>query len=465
MKKRSGFSRRDFIRQNSLLGLGIVGLGIKEKNGFEKDRNSKSEIEEGVGIKDIDKNLGALTLEQLRDQYSKYLFDEFIPNMDSLVIDHQYGGFMCNVDIKNRKRISGEKRTWYQGRGVWIYSFLHNNFDKNSQFLDIAGHAKDYITKNIIAGRDIRKDKNFFPYSFNQIGNESMGEGDIYGNLFAAEGFSEYAYATGDEKLFLLAKEIILECMRKYDRPDYNYNAHITYGLEGAPDDFYGARVNGHWMIFLRAATQILRQRRDKEIEEIADRCVDAIMNHHLNPEYNLLNEMLNHDFSLPDNIFNQFCYIGHGIETFWMVMDEALRRNDLNLFNKASAAFRRHAEIAGDRIYGGFFRSLDSVENNTLRTDKVLWLQEEVLIGTLLMYEQTGDEWARNCFARTYQYIQEKFAKRGLAFWPMTADRRVSFDELQFDRAENYHHPRHLMLVILALNRMIEKRKGIPKR
>lgn len=460
MNRLSISSRRGFIRQNSLLGLGIMALGIKGRDLYAGSQTQKKLIKkaEGQGAEAKVENLGALTLEELRKQYNKYLFDDFVPNMDALVIDHQYGGFMCNVDIKNKKRISGNKSSWFEGRGLWVYSFLYNNFGKDNKFLKVAEKSKDFILKNIIAGRDIYTDKEFFPSSFNQNGTQSSAGGDIYGNLFVAEGFSEYAYATGDEKLFSQAKAIILECMRRYDQPDYNYKG-VAYGVEGAPNEWLGARVNGHWMIFLRAATQILRHRKDKEIEEIADRCVDAIMNRHLNADYRLINEILNHDFSLPNNLFNQFSYVGHGIETLWMVMDEARRRNDLELFNRASAAFRRHVDIAEDRIYGGFFRSLDNVDNNTFKMDKVLWLQEEVLNGALIMYEQTGDNWARDCFERTYQYVQDKFATRGLAFWPETGEREVS-TELQMDRAEHYHHPRQLMLGILSLDRMIAKNK-----
>lgn len=464
MKKNTKFNRRNFIKQNSLFGLGAVAMGIKGKD-FYKDygsqtdesgvKNTKNDIAEKDNAED---NLGAQTLKQLREQYNKYLFDRFLPNMDALVVDHQYGGFMCNVDIKNRKRISDSKRTWYEGRGMWVYAFLYNNFGKDNKFLEVAEKSKNFVLKNIIAGRDIHKDKGFFPGSFNRSGGEPSSGGDIYGNLFVAEGFSEYAYATGDEKLFLQAKEIILECLRRYDRPDYSYGS--NYGVPNGPTDTIGPRVNGHWMIFLRAATQILRQRKDKEIEEVADRCVDAIMNRHLNPEYGLINEILNHDFSLPDNAFKEFSYVGHGIETLWMVMDEAQRRNDLDLFSKASAAFRRHADIAEDRIYGGFFRSLDDIDNNTFKTDKVLWLQEEVLNGSLMWYEQTGDPWARDCFTRTYQYVQEKFAKYDYAFWPETGDRKVS-TKISLNRAEHYHHPRQLMLGILALNKMIERKKN----
>ncbi|MCP5117846.1 MAG: hypothetical protein GY953_44065, partial [bacterium] len=44
------------------------------------------------------KTLADLTLEELRDQYRRDLFGDFLPFMEKYVIDHEYGGFLCNTD-------------------------------------------------------------------------------------------------------------------------------------------------------------------------------------------------------------------------------------------------------------------------------------------------------------------------------------------------------------------------------
>ncbi|WP_257657146.1 AGE family epimerase/isomerase [Parapedobacter lycopersici] len=437
------YSRRSFIKQQSLLGLGMLAFGLP--GGFVKAAGATPATDPVIGT------LGAMTLKQLRDRYHTALFDQFIPNMDALVIDHEYGGFMCNVDIITRERKSDAKSAWYEGRGLWTYSFLYNNFGQDPAILKAATGSKDFIIKHII--RDTPADGEFWPASYNRTGTEASGEGNIYGHLFIAEGLAEFARASGDEAYYQQAKEIVLDCLRRYDQADYAY--HVNYLSADAPR-VPGPRVLGHWMVFLRAATQILEQRQDPEIEQLASRCVDAIMNHHLNPEYGLMNELLNHDFSRPDNAFANFSYLGHAIETLWMVMFEAGRKKDQALFRTASAAFCRHVKVAADRIYGGFFRSLDHVDQYTWKVDKVLWLQEEVLIGTLFLLEHTGDTWAQQCFDDTYQYVQDKFAKPEYAFWISAGNRKLT--EFQQVRAEHYHHPRHLMLNLLALNRMVER-------
>lgn len=78
-----------------------------------------------------------MSLEQLRDLYRHYLFEDFLPFMGKYVIDHQYGGFMCNTD-RDGTNLTGDKDAWYEGRGIWVYSFLYNNFRRNEKHLEIA---------------------------------------------------------------------------------------------------------------------------------------------------------------------------------------------------------------------------------------------------------------------------------------------------------------------------------------
>lgn len=392
---------------------------------------------------------GELLLSGLREKYRSDLFDKFLPNMDSLVVDHEYGGFNCSVDIVTRKRLGTNKSAWFEGRGLWTYSFLYNNLEKDDRYLEIARKSKDLILKLKPS------DNSFWPTSFTREGKALSGPGDIYTGLFIAEGLAEYAKASGEREYRDLAKKVVMACLERFDSPDYDY--YVAYLNSEAPK-VPAPRVVGHWMVFLRAATQMLQDGPDPDIEKLADRCMDALLNHHLNPEYQLFNEVLNHDFSRPQNQFGDFAYMGHGIETCWMMMFEAARRKDQQLFNRTAEVFKRHVIVAHDGVYGGYFRSLDSVVNNVWKVDKVLWLQEEVLIGTLFLAEHTGDGWAQNCFKQTFAYVNENFDRPGYAFWPAAGDR--SMKEHQKTRAEHYHHPRHLMLNLLSLNRMIA-RKG----
>ena len=101
---------------------------------------------QGGGGIDPDGKLAGLTLEQLRDQYRKDLFDDFLPFMDKYIIDHELGGFMCHTD-RDGSHLSTKKNSW----DIWDYYyevidastaiFLHNSY-RYSELKNIFGNGK-----------------------------------------------------------------------------------------------------------------------------------------------------------------------------------------------------------------------------------------------------------------------------------------------------------------------------------
>ena len=386
---------------------------------------------------------------KIHERYRHDLFDDFLPFMDKYVIDHELGGFMCNTD-RDGTNIDKNKRAWYEGRGIWVYSFLYHHLDRNPEFIKIAQKSADFILKNRPSGTD------FWTGSFTREGEPIGKPGDIYGNLFIAEGLQELSGNKGYEKYWEIAKDIVMKCVSVYDSNDYDYKVSYMYD---PPPPLNAPRVLGHWMVLLKLGTKMLEKRNDPDIKNIVQRSVDAIMKNHFNTSFNLMNEALNHDLTRAGGDYDLFSYTGHAIETLWMVMYEAVNRRDKELFNLAKDRFKRHIEVAHDDVYGGFFRSLDNIEKNTWKVDKVLWLQEEVLIGTMCVIEHSGDQWAKDWFLSAYKYVIENYPlrKHGFSLWLNQGDRKLTF-EPHYNRVENFHHPRHLMLNILSLDKLIRK-------
>lgn len=383
-------------------------------------------------------------LEALRENYHAALFDQFLPNMDKYVVDHEYGGFLLQVDCETGELLGTDKRAWFDGRGLWVYSYLYNNFEQDPKYLEIARKTKDLLLSLRPEGDA------FWVRTYSREGNPIDGPGDIYGTLFVAEGLAEYAVAAGESEYRALAKQLIFECVDRYDRMDYQY----VVGSAGLPP-IEAPRILGHWMIFLSLCTQMLKHGADAELEALATRSVDAILDHHINPEHGLTNEVINHDLSTPMNGYDQFSVIGHGLETMMFVMREAERRKDDALFERASAAFKRHVDIAEDRVYGGYFHTVKDVAKYTWSLDKQLWTSMEVLNGTLMLVERSGDQWAWDTYMRTLNYVEEKFIQEGYKFWPSYADRKA--EVLRTKSMENYHEPRQLMFGLQVLDRMIQ--------
>ncbi|MEN6600991.1 MAG: AGE family epimerase/isomerase [Bryobacteraceae bacterium] len=394
-----------------------------------------------------------MELEQLQKQYKQDLFDDCIPFLDKYVVDRVYGGFLCNTD-RDGSHLSERKETWFEGRGIWVYSFLYRNFGGSKEHLELARKTMEFILGARPEGADT-----LWPDRLTREGKPlSPPSESIYGDMFIAEGLAEFAWASGDMRPWEEAKRLIQKCLRVYDRPGYAPDVVASYRCPKSVR-FSGARSQGVAMVLIRVIKQMLEHRADPELQRVIDDAVDAVLNRFYNPDYGLNNELLNHDFTRPTGDMARFIYTGHAIETLWMLADEAVRRGDRQMLETAAARFRRHVEVAWDDVYGGVFRGSSDIEQNQWVLDKVLWEQEEVLIGALLFWQHLRAPWARGIFEKTYNYVQEHYPLRkyGFGYWITSADRKVTFEK-HFDRIENYHHPRHLMLNLLAIKRLIAK-------
>ena len=87
------------------------------------------------------------------------------------------------------------------------------------------------------------------------------------------------------------------------------------------------------------------------------------------------------------------------------------------------------------------------------------------MLLGSLFVIEHTGAKWAKDMFEKTWNYVIDKYPLKqyGFPIWILYADRKVTF-ERHYERVGNFHHPRHLMLNILSLERIIERKGRVSK-
>ena len=441
--------RRDFLGKTTVTAAaaaGFDGCSPAERETVRSSANKETSVLDENGL------IGGKTLTELRDLYRYDLFDDFIPFHDKYVIDHEYGGFIVSID-RDGTMLASDKYARYLGRGLFTYGYLYNNLDNNPKHLETLRKAVEFTLRHKPSG------DNLWPEKFSREGKLLKGPTNrIYEDLFVANGLSEYAKAVGDDTYWSMAKDLLLKCLKIYDRPDYPpAEKDIFTSIDGI--SVPAPRIQGHWMCLMDQATGMLEYKEDPDVEEVAARSVDAVLNHHFNPEYRLNNEVINHDLSRVDNPLADYVDMGHCTETSWMAMYEAVRRKDRALFDLAAQRLKRHAEVAWDDVYGGLLHTLYNVNDNVWDTMKAQYLQAEMLVGAFCVIEHTGAEWAKELFTRLYTYVRDKFPLKqyGYPLWIDYADRWVTF-EPHTGRAENFHHPRHLMLNLLSIERMIER-------
>jgi mannose/cellobiose epimerase-like protein (N-acyl-D-glucosamine 2-epimerase family) len=387
---------------------------------------------------------------ELVRQFRSELFEVVLPFWEQHGIDHQYGGFLCSLDHAGAP-LNDRKFHWFQGRGIWVYSYLYNHFGHDSRHLEVARRAMQFWLRHAPQADGwwaevlSREGASLCPF-----------QGDLYGMYFVVEGLAEYAAAAQDARALETALALFQKLWHAIHQPDF------------------GPRPQGLWMVNLLISTRLLTRWHPEGVAEIADASLDAILNRHYNPEIGLNTEVLNRDFSRPLEEANK-CVIGHSIECLWMVMDEAHRRGDRKLWDLAAERVRHHLDVGWDHVYGGMAAAVnvDHPEyvwpvDRPVETGlefhargeycytKQFWAINEAEVATLQIYERTGAEWAARYFLLAQDTREQKFSlrPRGYPLYLLFTDRRFSFQSRTF-RQDNYHLPRQLMFNLQALERM----------
>ena len=397
-------------------------------------------------------SLAGMSLAELRDDYRRRLFEEYLPFWHKGAFDDELGGIICHLNDDGTP-VDDEKNIWFQGRAVWVYSYLYNNFDKDPRYLKIAEKTRDFMVAHMHAGNGKWYER------VHRDGTVIEAEGQsVYGALFAANGLAEFYRATGREEDLRLTKETLRASLQTYDDPNYQ-GVFLPGGLKSA-----GIRTQGHSMVILRLLSQLLAHHPDPELERLARNQVDLIMNRFYNPEYGIANEYLAHDYSrIPG--FEDHMFTGHSIETIWMVMFEALRIKDRDLFETAGKRLRRYIELSWDYVFGGlgsgdfFVSDSPGRQQGTDLSVKTMWLQCEAMLGCMTMLEYTGERWAAEWYERIRDFTLSTVANNDIGVWDQAVDRvgkKISRREYHPKRKGNFHQPRYMMLDIESLERML---------
>jgi N-acylglucosamine 2-epimerase len=451
--------RRAFL---GLTGAASAQLGIARPTNAQSGKGPRTEAASQL-------LLAGMRLPELRQRLHDQLFDVLLPFWDKHGIDHEYGGIMCSLDYDG-SLLNTNKNLWFLGRALWIYSFLYNHFEKNPQYLEIARQTKEFVSRFALqadgwwAEEFSREGKVLRPFS-----------GDTEGMYFIAEGLQEYAAASGDGHAREMALALFKKLFRAFNSPDFRYRGS---DFEYLWNSKVAVRPQGLWFLNLNIATHFLERGNDPEIAAIADQSMDAIMKRHYSPDIGLNTEMLYFDFSRPKEEARKARF-GHGVEALWMVMDEANRRHDEELWKTCAERIRHHLDVGWDHVYGGLSQWVN-VDNPCYQWPpetppgahveirftgeyeymKPLWAQSEVMVATLYIFERTRAEWAAHYFEMAFNIIEQKFSQKAQGYpagYILFADRRVS-PQPHSGRQDNYHPIRQLLLNIMTLDRMIQR-------
>ena len=329
-------------------------------------------------------------------------------------MDKEHGGVYTCLDRKG-EIYSTDKSVWMQGRCGWIYAFLCHNYGVRQEWLDASKSCLDFMENycfNHAAG-----DRMYFTVT--EDGKPLRQRRYYFSEAFCAIANAEYYGVTGDKSRLERARQ----CYDLYWDLSQGKPDPVGMGSKTIPETRSG-RAFGAPMIILNVTGVLLRT--DPECkalyEERAQKCVDDIFQYHVKPELKCTLENVDVD-GTPRLYYTEGRTVnpGHDIEGVWFLLEHAQRTGDKELVKKAAQMFDWAIEAGWDKEYGGLLYFTDCLGKPPEAYEhdmKLWWPHNEILIASMMLYRDTGEEKYLDWFYKTLDYCKEHFADPEFGEW-----------------------------------------------
>ena len=345
-------------------------------------------------------------LYEYKNKFSKTLFEDFIPFWEKFSPDPVYGGFLCGFD-RDGELFFEDKSVWQQGRSLWMFSKLYNEFEKNPKWLEFARSGYDFINKYCF-------DENGHMYfKVTRDGKPLINRRYYFSEAFAIMGYAEFYIAVKDEEVKQRAVDLFKKMFHYYITPS-------CFPPTVNPQT-RSVRTHSIVMIMLNVC-QHMRKIDDSPIyNTIIDACISEITNNFVKEDEKALFETVGAHGERLNSPEGRLINPGHSMETAWFLMEEAAIRKDAELMKKAIQITEWSFDIGWDKEMGGifYFRDIENKPVLSLEWDmKLLWPHCEALIAFLRSYMFTGQEKYLDYFDRLTEYIYAHFPDPGHPEW-----------------------------------------------
>ena len=329
-------------------------------------------------------------------------------------MDPVNGGVYTCLD-RTGEVFSTDKSVWMQGRCGWIFSYLCHLYGVKDEWLAASKSCIDFLEEHCVnhdaAGR--------LYFTVTAEGKPLRQRRYCFSEAIDALANAEYDGVTG-------RREHLERARRASDLYwDLNHGMADPTGLgpKTIPETRTG-RAFGIPMILLNVTGVLLRVDPERKAlyEERSARCVDEIFRYHVKPELKCVLENVAQDgaarlYYTEGRIVNP----GHDIEGVWFLLEHAKRTGDRELVQKAAQIFDWAIEAGWDKEYGGLLYFIDCLGKPPEAYEhdmKLWWPHDEILIASLMLYRDTGEQRYLDWFERTLDYCKEHFADPAYGEW-----------------------------------------------
>ncbi len=344
--------------------------------------------------------------EKYRKDIQKILMENFVPFWEKVSPDKEYGGYLCGFD-RDGELFYEDKSVWQQGRSLWMFSKLYNEFGRKQAWLDAAKCGYDFINRYCFA-----EDGHMY-FRVTRDGKPLVLRRYYFSEAFAVMGYAEYYKATGFEQVKERAVKLYSLMELYYTTPGY-------FPPKVNPQT---RRHKGHSivMIMMNVAQTMREIDDDPKYDRMITECLDTIQHFFIKPDKKALLETVDFDGQFIHSPEGRLINPGHSMETAWFIMREAIKRKDKTLMESAIKVTEWSLERGWDNEMGGIFYFVDLENKPVLSLEwdmKLLWVHCEAMLALTYSYWYTDDDRYMEGFEKIYQYASAHFADPGHPEW-----------------------------------------------
>lgn len=336
----------------------------------------------------------------------RILMDDFVSFWEDKSVDKEYGGYLCGFD-RDGDLFYEDKSVWQQGRSLWMFSKLYNEFGNKQIWLDAAKSGYDFINQYCY-----HEDGHMY-FRVTRDGKPLVLRRYYFSEAFAVMGYAEYYKATGLAEAKERAIDVYQKMVKYYTTPGY-------FPPKVNPET---RKNKGHSIVMIMMnVSQTMREIDDNPIyEEMIQNSIDTLMNQFIKPEKKALLETIAADGSFVNTPEGRFINPGHSMETAWFLMKEAVLKKDKKLMETAIQVTEWSLERGWDDEMGGIFYFMDLENKPVLSLEwdmKLFWVHCEAMIALTYSYWYTKNDKYMDWFEKIYRYVCEHFADPGHPEW-----------------------------------------------
>lgn len=385
-----------------------------------------------------------MTLAEYSQIYSQNLTESVIPFWLKHSIDHKNGGYFSCLD-RHGKVYDTRKYVWMQGRAVWMFCRLYNEYEKNPQYLETARGILTFLLKHCF------DEKGRCYFSLTPAGAPAFFQRKPYAAVFVALALIEYAKATGEEKYLEQAKLLFDDICASIADPR-------LLGRPSLPGALAYTQL-ADIMVIAAVALELHSASPRQIYLDILSECTQAIWPHY-DPANRLLMENAapkNHHFR--DHPEGRLICPGSSLEVSWFLLHALRTVPDSRTQTMLLDAIEGALEYGWDKEHGGIYYFMDAEGRPPLALEsnmKLWWPHTEAIYASVLAYTITGDKKHKHWLDRIHNYTFKTFVDEEFGEWFGYCDRQgnVALNSKGGPYKGVFHVPRCLLFSIQAINK-----------